>query len=48
MSGSEIRSGDLSGSFVGLQRLVGGDLTLVTQGKFREVTVVVTLPTSKY
>lgn len=46
VSGSELSGGDLSGSLVSLEGLVGGVLALVGHGELGEVTVVVTLPTS--
>ena len=44
MSRSEVGGSNLSGSFVSLQRFVGGNLTLVAKGKFGKVAMVVTLP----
>jgi hypothetical protein len=40
----ELSLGDLSSGLVGIERLVGGVLALVTHGELSEVTVVVTLP----
>ena len=39
--------GDLSGSLVSLERLVGRGLALITNGELGEVAVVVTLPAIK-
>ena len=47
VSGSKVLGSDLSGSLVGLKRLVGGGLALVTNGELGEVAVVVTLPTRR-
>jgi hypothetical protein len=44
VSRSEVRGGNVGGSLVGLERLVGGCLTLVTNGELSKVTVVVALP----
>ena len=44
VSGSEVSGGDLGGSLVSLQRLVGRGLTLVTKRELREVAVIITLP----
>lgn len=40
-------SGDLGSSLVGLKRLVGRGLALVTDGELGKVAVVVTLPAKK-
>ena len=48
VSRSKIRCGNFRCSFVGFQRLIGRDLTLVAQGKLGEVSVVVTLPMSRF
>ena len=42
--GRQLRDGDVRGSLVGLERLVGGVLALVARGELGEVAVVVTLP----
>jgi hypothetical protein len=42
--GRELGLGDLGGSLVSLERLVGAVLSSVANGKLREVAVVVTLP----
>jgi hypothetical protein len=42
--GRQLGLGNLGGSLVGLERLVGGVLAAVADGKLGEVTVVVTLP----
>jgi len=46
VSRGEIGGGNLRCSFVGLQRLVGRNLALVTKSEFGEVAVVVALPAS--
>jgi hypothetical protein len=40
----EVLGGDLGGSLVSLERLVGGSLALVANGELSKVAVVVTLP----
>jgi hypothetical protein len=47
VSGRKLSLGDLGGSLVGLQRLVGRVLALVANGKFGEVAVVVALPAKR-
>ena len=42
--GRQLGLGNFGGSLVGLERLVGGVLALVANGKLGEITVVVTLP----
>jgi hypothetical protein len=42
--GRQLGLGNLGGSLVRLERLVGGVLAAVADGKLGEVTVVVTLP----
>lgn len=44
MSWCKVSGSNFGGSFVGLQRLVGGDLALVAKCKLGEITVIVTLP----
>jgi len=44
VSGRKAGCSDVSGSLVGLKRLVSGGLALVTNGKLGKVTMVVTLP----
>ena len=44
VGGSELSGGDLGGSLVSLEGLVGGVLALVGHGELGEVAVVVTLP----
>lgn len=44
--GGQAASSDVGGSLVGLERLVGGGLTLVANSELGEVAVVVTLPAS--
>jgi hypothetical protein len=44
VGGGQAASSDLSGSLVGLERLVGGRLALVADGELGKVAVVVTLP----
>ena len=46
VSGCKVGSGNLGGVLVSLKRLVGRGLALVTECKFGEVAVVVTLPAS--
>ena len=47
MSGSEVSSSNLSGCFIGLQRLVGRVLTLVANGELGQVAVIIALPAAK-
>ena len=44
VGGRKLGLSDLGGSLVGLERLVGGILPLVTNGELGEVAVVVALP----
>ena len=44
VSGRQLSLGDLGGSLVGLERLVGRVLALVANGELGKVAVVVTLP----
>ena len=44
MRGSEIGGRNLSGSLVGLKRLVGRSLALIAEGKLGKITVVIALP----
>lgn len=45
--GRELSLGNLGGSLVRLERLVGGVLALVANGELGEVAVVVTLPVAE-
>ena len=47
MGWSKVGLSNLSGRLVGLKRLIGRGPTLISNGKFGEVTVVVTLPVSR-
>jgi hypothetical protein len=40
----KVRGGNIGGSLVGLERLVGGGLALVANGELSKVTVVIALP----
>jgi hypothetical protein len=44
VSWCKVSLSNFGGILIGLQRLVGGFLTLLANGEFRKVTVVVTLP----
>jgi hypothetical protein len=44
VSGRQLVLGNIGGSLVGLEGLVGGVLALVASSKLGEITVVVTLP----
>jgi hypothetical protein len=44
VSWSKVGGSDVSGGLVGLERLVGGSLALVTNSELGEVAVVIALP----
>jgi hypothetical protein len=47
VGGGKVGGSNFSGGLVGLERLVGGSLALVTNGKLGEVAVVVALPVER-
>lgn len=47
MSWGKVGCGNFGGRFVGLQGLIGRDLTLVTKCKLSKVTMIVALPMSE-
>jgi hypothetical protein len=46
VSGGKVGGSDFGGSLVGLERLVGRSLALVTDGELGKVAVVIALPVS--